>query len=261
MRTAIFKGIFLGLVATMFIGCGGSKKLADNSGQGVPITPPADGGIVDPGQGVDNTKVSWPYATTGDTVKFYPTSWEEVNQYVAIRPLNDPSNMMVNIQFSKVAGTSFYHGKVQLGYTDSSKFYYGSFTVGDGKNEKCSNCYDNGLYEAAPNFWTTINGKRTFMAYVQDLYGSLIIVMEDQADFGGDGQGSTLLKGRVYYRNFATAKYPQSSYRKCWYIYTGPYACHSANMSQKRSSTDFSDGTYRLLGTFSGVKSQVAFAN
>lgn len=256
MRTALLKVSILGLITSAFlIGCGssGGSKLANNpSGNGTgggTTTPP-------PGTGTGDQTATWPYSTSGEVVAFVPVSWEEVNTYVGIRPLNNPSNMRININMKKISGTQFYAGKVQIGYNDNGQFYYGSFTVGEGKNPDCKNCYDNGLYEAAPNFWSPINGTNTFMAYLQDQYGSIIIVMEPQGSTA-DGQSPTL-KGRIYYRNFASSMYPQSQYRKCWYIYSGPYACYSNNMSQKLSSTDFSDGTYRLLGHFSGVRSHVA---
>lgn len=257
MKTALLKVSILGLITSAFlVGCGSGKSKLANSPSGVgsgtgggTTTPP-------PGTGTGTPTVTWPYSTSGETVAFVPVSWEEVNTYVGIRPLNNPSDMRINIAMKKVAGTQFYAGKIQIGYNDAGQFYYGAFTAGEGKNQDCKNCWDNGLYEAAPNFWSPINGVNTFMAYVQDQYGSLIIVMEPDGSTP-DGEGAKL-KGRIYYRNFASSMYPQSPYRKCWYIYSGPYACYSDNMSQKRSSTDFSDGTYRLLGHFAGVRSDVA---
>lgn len=276
MKTALLKVSILGLITSAFlVGCGsGGSKLANTSsgtgiGTGTGTTTPPPGTGTGTGTGTTSTS-TWPYSTSGETVAFTPVSWEEVNTYVGIRPLNNPSNMRININMHKVAGTSFYAGKVQLGYNDSGQFYYGSFTAGDGKNANCENCRDNGLYEAAPNFWSPVNGVQTFMAYVQDQYGSLIIVMEKDGATA-DGQ-APMLKGRIYYRNFAAqacqstnpwapnyaTSCGQSPYRKCWYIYSGPFACYSNNMSQKISSTDFSDGTYRLLGYFNGVRSDVA---
>lgn len=237
--------ISLGLV---MIGCGSSKKTKSDAAVAVPPV------VDDNGTGGGTTgSTTWPYSTSGAVASLVPVSWEEMNSYVAIRPLNNPSNALVNINMKQVTGTQFFAGKVQVGYTDNGQFYYGTFSVGDGKNVSCSNCRDNGLYEAAANFWTTINGQKVFMAYLQDQWGSLILVLEPETA-GADGEASGLLKGRIYYRNFAQALYPQSTYRKCWYIYSGPYACYSNNMSQKLSSTDFSDGTYRLLGSFSGVR-------
>jgi hypothetical protein len=233
--------ISLGLV---LVGCGSSKK---SSGSATGTLPPVGG--VNP----ENPTATWPYTTSGAVARFSPISWEEMNSYVAVRPLNNPSNALVNINMKKVGSTSFYAGKVQIGYTDNGQFYYGTFSVGEGTNVNCSNCLDNGLYEAAPNFWMTINGKRVFMAYLQDQWGSLILVLESETA-GADGEAGGLLKGKIYYRNFAQSLYPQSTYRKCWYIYAGPYACYSNKMSQKLSSEDFSDGNYRLLGSFSGVR-------
>lgn len=247
MKTAwVLKISMVSLIALFMVGCGGSSKVSNGNS----VTPaPAPTPTPTPETPASTT---WPYSVSGEVATFVPVSYEMLNTYVAIRPLNNPSDVKININLHNITGTSFYAGKIQIGYTDNGQFYYGSFTAGDGKNSNCSNCRDNGLYEAAPNFWSTIGGVKTFMAYVQDQYGSLIIVMEAETA-GADGEAGGLLKGRVYFRNFANGLYPQSSERKCWYLYAGPYACYSNNMSQKLSSTDFSDGTYRLLGTFSGV--------
>jgi hypothetical protein len=256
MKTALLNQIVQTLlmltVAVAFVGCGSGKgKLKSSPAVPtpvLPVAPPTDTGA---------TK-TWPFSVTGDTVALVPSSWEELNSYVGIRPLNNPSNVMINMTLKPVAGYNIHSGTVRIGYTDNAQFYYGEFTVGDGKNEDCDHCQNNGDYEAAYNYWTTINGKNTFMAYFQDQYGSLILVLEDALGTG-DASGSSLLNGRVFYRNFAQSIYPQSPYRKCWYIYSGPYACYSSVMAAKSSSTEI-DG-YKLLGSFSGVQRNKAFTN
>jgi hypothetical protein len=210
------------------------------------VVPPADG----------TASTTWPYSVTGDTVAFVPVSWQEMNSYVGLRPLNNPSNAMINLKFNSINGLNIHSGTVRIGYTDTNQFYYGEFSAGSEKNQDCQNCQNNGDYESGYNYWTTINGKKTFMAYVQDQYGSLIVVLEDALGTG-DGSGSSVLSGRVFYRNFEQSIYPQSPYRKCWYIYSGPYACYSSVMGAKSSSTSI-DG-YTLLGSFSGVQSTKVF--
>ncbi len=251
MKTALLQTTLLITLGLALVGCGSSKGKLNSST--APATPPP---AVVPDPGTETPTATWPYSVTGDTVAFVPVSWEEMNSYVGIRPLNNPSNPMINITLKSVNGLNIHSGTVRIGYTDTAQFYYGEFSAGDGQNVTCKNCYNNGDYESGYNYWTTINGKRTFMAYFQDQYGSIILVLEDGLGTG-DGSGSSVLSGRVYYRNFAQSIYPQSSYRKCWYIYSGPYACYSTNMASKSSSTDI-DG-YRLLGSFSGVQSFKAF--
>lgn len=254
MKTTTLKAILFITVAVAFIGCGSSKsnKLASSPVAPAPTpVPPGPGG--GPGTG---SQATWPFAVGGETVSFTPVSWQEMNSYVGLRPLNNPSNAMVNIELRQVPNVGLYHGKVRIGYTDNGQFYYGEFSVGEGRNVDCKNCQNNGDYEAAYNYWATINGKRTFMAYFQDQYGSIILVLEDSVG-SGDASGSSILSGRVFYRNFAQSIYPQSPYRKCWYIYSGPYACYSSVMAQKSSSTSI-DG-YTLLGHVSGVRAFKAF--
>jgi hypothetical protein len=265
MKTALLKTITLIALTLTFVGCGNGKSKLKNTGSATTSTPIA----IDPDADLTATAV-WPFTVTGDTVELVPVSWEVMDNYVGLRPLNDPSNAMINLKFNSIDGLNIHSGTVRIGYTDTGVFRYGEFGAGTGKNENCKNCYNNGEYESAYNYWTTINGKRTFMAYVQDKYGSLIIVLEDALGTG-DASGSSVLSGRVFYRNFAKAACPnqiganqlqgnscdQSPYRKCWYIYSGPYACYSSVMGAKSSSTSI-DG-YTLLGTFSGVQSYKVF--
>ena len=255
MKTALLRTIILITVTATFVGCGSGKGKLNSStaAPGATYTPPV---TTDPGAGGTTAAPVWPYSVSGDTVSFVPVSWQEMNSYVGLRPLNNPSNALININFKPVDGLNIHSGTVRIGYTDTGKFYYGEFTAGAAKNQDCQNCQNNGDYESAYNYWTTVNGKRTFMAYVQDQYGSLIIVLENGVG-SGDASGSAILSGRVFYRNFAQSIYPQSPYRKCWYIYSGPYACYSKVMAEKSSSTAI-DG-YTLLGSFSGVQSYKVF--
>lgn len=250
MKTALLQTTLLITLGLALVGCGSSKGKLNSST--APVAPP----VVTPDPGTETPTATWPFSVTGDTVAFVPVSWEEMNSYVGETPLNSPSNPMVNITLKSINGLNIHSGTVRIGYTDTAQFRYGEFSVGEGKNVDCKNCYNNGDYEAGYNYWTTINGKRTFMAYFQDKWGSIILVLEDGIG-NGDASGSSTLSGRIYYRNFAYSTYEQSPYRKCWYIYSGPYACYSTNMASKSSSTDI-DG-YRLLGSFSGLQSFKAF--
>lgn len=251
MKTALLKTTLLITLAVFFNGCGSGKSKL----KGPP--PASNPAVVVPDTGTGGTATAvWPFSVSGDTVSFLPVSWQEMNSYVGLRPLNNPSNPMINLQFKSISGLNIHSGTVRIGYTDTNKFYYGEFNAGEGLNQDCKNCQNNGQYESAYNYWTTINGKRTFMAYLQDQYGSLIVVLEDALGTG-DASGSSILSGRVFYRNFGQSIYPQSPYRKCWYIYSGPYACYSSVMGSKSSSTSI-DG-YTLLGSFSGVQSIKAF--
>lgn len=254
MKTALLRTTILLALTIAFVGCGSSKGKLNSSSAPVGPAPVVPDSGTDGGAG--GTSVSWPYAVSGETVSFVPVSWQEMNSYVGLRPLNNPSDAKINMQFKSVAGLNIHSGTVRIGYTDTNQFYYGEFAAGEAKNQDCKNCLNNGDYESAYNYWTTINGKRTFMAYFQDQYGSIIVVLEDTLSTG-DASGSSILSGRVFYRNFAQSIYPQSPYRKCWYIYSGPYACYSSVMASKSSSTVI-DG-YTLLGSFSGVQSFKAF--
>lgn len=253
MKTALLRTTILIALLTSLVGCGSGKGKLKSSPAAPAVTPVAP--VPGPGGAGAPTTVTWPYAVSGDTVAFVPVSWQEMNSYVGLRPLNNPSNAMINMQFKPINGLNIHSGTVRIGYTDTNQFYYGEFLAGEGKNQDCKNCQNNGDYESAYNYWTTINGKRTFMAYFQDKFGAIIVTLESQFS-DPDAAGGTY-SGRVFYRNFAQGIYPQSPYRKCWYIYSGPYACYSSVMAAKSSSTAI-DG-FTMLGSFSGVQAFKAF--
>ena len=143
--TGLVKILVVGFAMMMMIGCGSSKSNSNSIApipQG-PVTP------TEPETEAPAGQTTWPFTVSGEVVTLAPVSYEELNSYVAIRPLNNPSNVKLNINMKKISGTSFYAGKIQVGYNDNGQFYYGSFTVGEDKNQKCSNCSDNKLYEGS----------------------------------------------------------------------------------------------------------------
>ena len=106
------------------------------------------------------------------------------------------------------------------------------------------------MMEAEYNRWFTLNGKYYFSAYFQDAYGAVVLVFDNYVNLG-DAQGSGVVSGSVYYKNFAQSYVQQSPYRKCWYIYSGPYNCR-ANAVMDKSAIYPGDG-FKKLGTFSGL--------
>lgn len=189
------------------------------------------------------------WTSSGQTVDFKPVSLAEFNSYVGTHALNDPTDIKINITLNRVENTLYHSGSVKIGYNDAGNWYQGTLESGSGKNVDCSQCKNNGEYEAKYNYFYNSAGKKIFSGFFQDKYGAIILVLEPSTG-SGDGDGG-LFKGTVFYRNFAQSLAAQSPYRKCWFITAGPYVCYSVAGVTKSGYTAF-DG-FTKLGTFTGI--------
>jgi hypothetical protein len=198
--------------------------------------------------------------SVGDTLTFKPTDFSIFNTYVAVRPLNNPSNYKINIQLQHVGGLR-YGGKVTISYNDNGQTYSGTLESGLGINQKYDiSSHNDGEYEAHYNYWYNgPNGLPVYTGFFQDRIGAIILVIESYTVSNqGDGQAAQVAaRGSVWFKNFATSMAQQGYMRKCWFITLGPYDCRSDSIIRKTSSTP-TDG-YRLLGTFTGIDTKKAF--
>jgi hypothetical protein len=247
--------ILVAAIALAGVGCGNNKmavaestavvNTSDGSGTGTIPTSP------DGSTGTDGSTASYSNEAT-----FTPVSINELNNYVGTRPVNNPTNFKLKIQLAQVGSTGKYAGTVSLSYTDTGITYTGSFSAGSGKNSSYSGLKDNNTYEADYNRWFTSGGKTVFSGFFQDQWGGVVLVVDNVVS-QGDAQGGTIVTGSLYYKNFAQSYATQSPYRKCWFIYDGPYNCRSGSVINK-SAVIPNDG-YIKLGTFSGVSKAAAF--
>lgn len=244
MTTLNFKLILLAMaVSILGVGCGSNNSGLSGNNVSTPIsTTPTVPGAPD-GSNVGST-------TSGtNTVDFTPVSVAEFNSYVAMHPLNSPNNFKLTVDLTN-AGSNRYAGTVKISYQDTGYQYEGKFEAGSGTNEDVYKLRDAGLMEAQYNHWFLIDNKYYFSAFFQDAYGAIVLVFDNFVN-QGDAQGTGTVSGSVYYKNFAQSYAQQSSYRKCWFLYNGPYDCRATAVINK-SSIYPGDG-YRKLGTFSGL--------
>ncbi|MES3037704.1 MAG: hypothetical protein V4736_07330 [Bdellovibrionota bacterium] len=238
---------------------GGNTPVASTGNPIVPpVTTPDNYGPTGPGQGYNAS--NWP--TDGSTAVFTPVSLTMMNSWVGLHPLNDPKNYRIRVQLQKtykynssgaVIAGPFYAGFVSLGYTDNGVWYDSYMDAGTGTNVTCSNCKDNGELEAKYNyFYRGSNGTIVFSGFFQDAYGAVVLTLEPETAGGADAEGGSSWKGRLFWRNFAQSVNPQSPYRKCWFIYDGPYRCDSSTVSTKASINPIAN--YQFLGSFTGLK-------
>jgi hypothetical protein len=255
------------LGAFMAVGCS-KKSSSSNSDTTVAVVPPPT--TVTPVPIPTGTSGS-PTPIGGNTVAFQPVSQMMMEAYTGAgpnqHPLNNPSNYRLTVALHNV-GEYHYAGEIRISYTDNGQTYTGIFTAPDGKNEAFpSNGYnrDVGLYKAQYNYWFNYQNQTVFSGFFQDPYGAIVLVLDNSNNLG-DGQGATTISGSVWFRNFATTYAQQSDLRNCWFIYMGPYDCRNDIVATKsglypasQSNTDTTN--YRLLGTFSGLSIKDAFAN
>ncbi len=247
--------VLLAALSLMGVGCGKSNQFQTGSGDaGTTVNNGgATSGIPGAPNGSGSTSTG---STSGSNIAdFTPASFGEFSAYVASHPLNNPTNIKLTVDLQN-NGSGRYAGTVKISYTDLGHPYTGTFTAGSGTNQKLSGLQDNGMLEAEYNRWFTNNGKTVFSGFFQDAYGAIVLIV-DNAVNQGDGQGGGYVTGSVYYKNFAQSYAPQSPYRKCWYIRTGPYNCRASAVIDKTSLYP-ADG-YRKLGTFSGLAKSAAF--
>jgi hypothetical protein len=239
--------ILLAGICLMAVGCGksnstqdGSSEVVDSGTDTTPITPPTS-----PGTGT----------TTGsNTVTFTPVSMTELSNYVGTHSLNAPTNIQLTVSLADQGG-AHYGGSVKISYTDVGIRYTGNFESGTGLNPKYDSLKDNNKYQAQYNTWYTQNGTKVFTGMFQDKWGAVVLVIDNVVN-AGDGQGGGYVTGSVYYRNFAYTYATQSPYRKCWFIYEGPFNCRSYSIINKTSTVP--DGFIKL-GTFSNLNVAASF--
>jgi hypothetical protein len=205
-----------------------------------------------------DTTTSTTTTTGASQVTFTPVSIDEMNSYVGLHPLNNPTNFQISIVTSNT-GNGRYGGTVKISYTDTGVYYESNMQSGTGTNVSLDGLQDNGTQEDDYNRWFSLNGQSYFSGFFQDSYGAIIVVIDGVVN-QGDAQGTSLLSGSVYYKNFAQSYATQSPYRKCWFIRAGPYNCRAAAVTDKTSVYPTDNG-YRKLGTFSGISTSLSFQN
>lgn len=200
-------------------------------------------------------------STGTNTVAFTPVSIGEMNSYVALHPLNAPTNFQLTVALSQDS-QGLYSGNISLSYDDTGVHYASNQSAGSGQNIYLPYSSSNNLSVDAYNYWFNLNGQTVFSGFFQDAYGSLVLVIYPASGSAPSGDGlpgatPTTVNGEIWYRNFAYSQVPQGPDRSCWFITLGPFQCGSSPVINKNGlqPTD----SYRLLGTFTGLSVSAAF--
>lgn len=250
--------ILLAGFSLVAVGCGSSGQFQSqnytdstvvDSGTGVtPTAPPGTG----TGAGTGTT-------TGSNVADFTPVSFTEFSNYVggatSTHRLNNPSDYKLVVDLKDVGGSK-YAGQVKITYMDAGQQYTGTFESGSGTNQSIKGMYDNGVLESEYNYWFNSGGKTVFTGFFQDNGGGLVVVIDNVVN-QGDGQGSSVVSGSVYYKNFPSSYIGVSPYRKCWFIRSGPFSCRAESVINKSSTVP--DGGFIKLGTFTGLSVSASF--
>jgi len=245
--------LILATLALLGVGCAKEMKAGDGQVATAPIINPTYPMNAPPGQGAGTPGDNWSY---GSTVTFTPDSMEIFSVYVASHPINNPTNIKLNVNVVDV-GASHFGGQIKIAYDDAGKHWEGYFVAGTGTNQKFDSMGTNrdvGLYHAQYNTW--FNGGANFTGFFQDSAGAIVLVI-DQVVNQGDGQGNSFVSGSIWFKNFKQTMAPQGDQRYCWFIYDGPYDCRSSAVKNKSSA--YPNDGYRRLGTFTGLSRSKAF--
>ncbi|MGZ3744178.1 MAG: hypothetical protein ACXWRA_10045 [Pseudobdellovibrionaceae bacterium] len=248
--------LILASLALLGAGCAKEMKATDPAAPAVaapPVVNPTFPVNAPPGQGVSSAGNNWAY---GSSATLSPDSLDIFNTYVGTHPLNNPTNVKLNVNVVDVGGGHF-GGQVKIAYDDAGQHYEGYFVAGTGTNQSYPSYGTNqdvGLYHAQYNYW--FNNGKNFSGYFQDAYGAIVLVIDSVMN-QADAQGSAYVGGSIWFKNFAKTLAPQGTERYCWFIYSGPYDCRSVTVMDKSNPLP-SDG-YRRLGTFTGLSKSKAF--
>jgi hypothetical protein len=211
--------IILAALALILSGC--AKESSNGPGGSSPIiAPPGPWVPPTPGPGL-NPGLNWQYGATSEL----KVTNQSMSFYAAYA-VNNPTDVKINVnleRFNPASGTNRYSygGVVSISFRDRGKLYEDQFTsliYGPGlvgTNE------ENNKY----NVWINKNGKVAWHGFFQDRKGSIVLVFDDSNDLG-DGQGPTTVSGSVWVMNFGLTYAPVSP-TSCWFVSVGPYDCRT----------------------------------
>lgn len=259
LKTALLMTLLVGSL----VGCAKQKAYV------APPAPDVSGERVDdvvpPGQ-----EVQPQYGT--NTVSLDSVSTVNLRKFFFKNPPNNPTNIRV---FVDVANSGDgYAGEIKVQFDDNGVTRQAVLT---------SQHPYSGVSDASLNQWFNWNGKQSFHGIYQDSAGAVVLVIDSSLSLG-DGSGSAILGGSIWFQNFGYTGAAQGPQKMCWEIQIGPYDCRTFIKGDTRydravvdtysslypttyttggdATTTGSAGNrpaYTKLGTFSGLLRSVSF--
>lgn len=267
--------ILIAVIAAMAVGCAKDK----DGGNGRTVLPPTDFTPYIPPAGPGlSPGTNWEHGATTELLY----SREGLNFYAGWST-NVISNARINLnlqRFEPAAGASkpSFGGTVSIGFDNDGVSYTDTFSSLVNENHwygagTVTSNRENNKY----NVWFTYQGNDVWHGFFQDSYGAIIVVI-DQSDDEGDGQGPSSVSGSIYVMNFPNQYNSlvfDVSPTSCWFVTLGPYDCRTWKQNgQVNTEMDLypylenaTQGTalepkpegYRKVGDFEGLNFQDAF--
>jgi hypothetical protein len=153
------------------------------------------------------------YAT--NTVALDNVSTSTLRQFFFKNPPNNPTNIRVYVDVANDG--EGYAGELKIQFDDNG--------ITRQAVVRSQHPYSN-ISDASLNKWFTWNGKNSFHGIYQDAYGAVVLVVDNQLSLG-DGSGSAILSGSVWFQNFGYTGASQGPQKMCWEIQIGPYDCRT----------------------------------
>jgi hypothetical protein len=161
-------------------------------------------------------------STTGSsTVLLQNVSTYEMDQFFYATDPVAPQNARITVDLSE-QGNSTYAGQITINYEDASNVTHTAIVS---SNHPYTNVSDSSL-----NVWHDFDGTGTqlFHGIFQDAYGAVVLVIDSVSSSGlGDGTGTGLLSGSIWFQNFGQTNAVQGPNSMCWQIQVGPFDCRT----------------------------------
>lgn len=198
LRTALM----MSLMVVSLIGCAKQKAYVSPPvpERGSDIAPPED--IEQPMNGTN-------------TVALSNVSTSTLRNFFFKNPPNNPQNIRVIVELG--SGTSNVAGEIRVQFDDNGVTRQAVLT---------SQHPYSGISDASLNKWFTYNGQQVFHGIYQDSAGSVVLVIDSMLS-QGDGGGSAILGGSIWFQNFGYTNAAQGPNKMCWEIQIGPYDCRT----------------------------------
>ncbi len=198
VRTALM----MTLMVVSLIGCAKQKAYVSPPvpERGSDIAPPED--------------IEQPMSGT-NTVALSNVSTSTLRNFFFKNPPNNPQNIRVIVELS--GGTSNVSGEIRVQFDDNGVTRQAVLT---------SQHPYSGISDSSLNQWANFNGTQGFHGVYQDSAGAIVLTIDNSLG-QGDGGGSTILSGSIWFQNFGYTNAAQGPNKMCWEIQIGPYDCRT----------------------------------
>ncbi len=149
------------------------------------------------------------------TVALTNVSTSVLRSFFFKNPPNNPQNIRAIVELSP-DGTGL-GGEIRVQFDDNGVTRQAVLT---------SNHPYSGISDTSLNQWFVSAGQQVFHGIYQDSAGAIVLVV-DSVLSQGDGDGSSILGGSIWFQNFGYSNSAQGPNKMCWEIQIGPYDCRT----------------------------------